>query len=99
VGTAGVLGMLARIVCDALVRCRVNPPSPIDRRTGEVVRRQEHDHAGSLIHIDGKKLGNLPTAVWGYVGRQQGDRKKAATAPQQVPPCQDRSRLRAHGDR
>jgi hypothetical protein len=31
--------MLARTVRDALVRCRVNRPSPIDWRTGEVVRR------------------------------------------------------------
>ncbi|MDX6242856.1 MAG: hypothetical protein QOE76_579 [Frankiales bacterium] len=57
--------MLARAVRDALVRCRVNRPSPIDRRTGEVVRRSEHDSAGSLIHVDVKKLGKTPDGgVW-----------------------------------
>ena len=49
--------------------------------TGEPIRRYEHDTPGSLIHVDVKKLGNIPDGGgWRYVGRQQGKRNRAATA-------------------
>ena len=64
-----------------LVRCRVNRLSRIDRVTGEPLRRYEHDHPGSLIHVDVTKFGNIPDGGgWRYVGHQQGDRNKAKTA-------------------
>ena len=63
-----------------LTRCRLNRLSHVDRATGEPVRRYEHPHPGSMIHVDVKKLGNIPDGGgWRYVGRQQGDRNRAAT--------------------
>ena len=63
-----------------LVRCRLNRLSHVDRVTGEPVRRYEHDHPGSLLHVDVKKLGNVPDGGgWRYVGRQQGGKNRAVT--------------------
>ena len=76
---AGRLGMPASTVHAVLVRCRINRLSRIDRVTGEPIRRYEHDHPGSLIHVDVTKFGNIPDGGgWRYVGRQQGDRNKRA---------------------
>lgn len=77
---AGRLGMAASTVHAVLVRCRINRLSRIDRVTGEPLRRYEHDHPGSLIHVDVTKFGNIPDGGgWRYVGRQQGDRNRSAT--------------------
>ena len=39
------------------------------------------DHPGSLLHVDVKKLGNVPDGGgWRYLGRQRGNRNRAATA-------------------
>jgi transposase InsO family protein len=74
------LGIPASTVHVVLVRCRLNRLSHIDRVTGEPIRRYEHPHPGSLLHVDVKKLGNVPDGGgWRYVGRQQGYRNKAAT--------------------
>jgi transposase InsO family protein len=74
------LGVPASTVHLVLVRCRLSRLSQVDRRTGEPVRRYEHDHPGSLLHVDVKKLGNIPDGGgWRYVGRVQGDRNRAAT--------------------
>jgi len=44
------------------------------------VRRYEHDHPGSMIHVDVTKFGNIPDGGGHrYVGRQQGNRDRAAT--------------------
>ncbi len=78
---AGRLGMPASTVHAVLVRCRVNRLSRIDRVTGEPLRRYEHDHPGSLIHVDVTKFANIPDGGgWRNVGHQQGDRNMAATA-------------------
>jgi transposase InsO family protein len=64
-----------------LVRCRLNRLSHLDRVTGEPIRRYEHPHPGAMLHVDVKKLGQVPDGGgWRYVGRQQGDRNRAATA-------------------
>jgi len=77
----GRLGMPASTVHAVLVRCRVNRLSRIDRVTGEPLRRYEHDHPGSLIHVDVTKFGNIPDGGgWRFVGKQQGDRNKSKTA-------------------
>ena len=77
---AGKLNMPASTVHAVLVRCRLNRLSHVDRRTGEPIRRYEHEYPGSLIHVDVKKLGNIPDGGgWRYVGRQQGSRNKSAT--------------------
>jgi transposase InsO family protein len=80
VAIAGQLGMPASTVHAVLVRCRLNRLTHVDRATGEPIRRYEHDHPGSLIHVDVKKLGNIPDGGGHrYVGRFQGDRNRAAT--------------------
>jgi len=77
---AGILGMPASTVHAVLVRCRVNRLWRIDRVTGEPLRRYEHDHPGSLIHVDVTKFGNIPDGGgWRYVGKQQGELNRAAT--------------------
>ena len=74
-------GVAASTVHKILVRNRMNRLAYLDRATGEPVRRYEHDHPGSLIHVDVKKLGNIPDGGgWRYVGRRQGDRNKASTS-------------------
>jgi len=77
---AGELGLPASTVHAVLVRCRINRLSRIDRVTGEPIRRYEHDHPGSLLHVDVTKFGNIPDGGgWRYVGKQQGDRNRSAT--------------------
>lgn len=77
---AGRLGIQASTVHAVLVRCRINRLSHIDRVTGEPLRRYEHPHPGSMIHVDVTKFGNIPDGGgWRYVGKQQGDRNRAAT--------------------
>ncbi len=77
---AGRLGMQASTVHAVLVRCRINRLSHIDRITGEPLRRSEHPHPGSLIHVDVTKFGNIPDGGgWRFVGKHQGDRNRAAT--------------------
>jgi transposase len=77
---AARLGMPASTVYAVLRRCRIHRLSHVDRRTGERIRRYEHDRPGSLLHVDVKKLGNIPDGGgWRYVGRRQGDRNRAAT--------------------
>ena len=74
------LGMPASTVHAVLVRCRLNQLSHIDRATGEPIRRYEHDHPGDLIHVDVKKLGNIPDGGgWRFLGKSQGDRNRQAT--------------------
>jgi hypothetical protein len=41
-------------------RCWINRLSHVDRATGEPIRRYERDRPGELIHVDVKKLGNIP---------------------------------------
>jgi transposase InsO family protein len=80
VAIAARLGLAASTVHAVLVRCRLSRLAHVDRRTGEPIRRYEHDHPGALLHVDVKKLGNVPDGGgWRYVGRQQGNRNRAAT--------------------
>jgi hypothetical protein len=74
------LNMPASTVHAVLVRCRINRLTHVDRATGEPVRRYQHEHPGDLLHVDVKKLGNVPDGGgWRYVGKQQGDRNRSAT--------------------
>jgi transposase InsO family protein len=74
------LGMPASTVHVVLVRCRLNKLWHLDRVTGEPIRRYEHSYPGSLLHVDVKKLGNVPDGGgWRYVGRQQGHTNRART--------------------
>jgi Integrase core domain len=77
---AGRLGMPTSTVHAVLTRCRLNRLSHIDRATGEINRRYEHDHPGAMIHLDVKKLGNVPDGGgWRNVGRVQRRKNRAAT--------------------
>ena len=78
---SGRLGVPASTVHAVLVRCRINRLSRIDRVTGEPLRRYEHPHPGSLIHVDVTKFGNIPDGGGHrFVGRQHGERNTRATA-------------------
>jgi transposase InsO family protein len=86
---AARLGLAASTVHLWLRRCGISRLGHVDRATGEPVRRYEHPHPGSLIHVDVKKLGNIPDqGGWRFVGRAQGDKNRAAT------PGKPRSRTR-----
>lgn len=51
---------------------RLDHLSYTDRATGEPVRRYVHDHPGLLVHVDVKKLGNIPDGGrWRYIGQTQ----------------------------
>jgi hypothetical protein len=87
---AGRLGMAASTVHAVLTRCWLNRLSYIDRATGKPIRRYEHDHPGAMIHVDIKKLGNVPDGGgWRYVGQAQGHKNRAATP--------DKPRSKHHG--
>lgn len=78
---AGRLGMQASTVHVVLVRCRINRLSHIDRVTGEPLRRYEHPHPGSLIHVDVTKFGNIPDGGGHkFLTRQQSKLNARATA-------------------
>ncbi|WP_213817155.1 IS481 family transposase, partial [Glaciihabitans sp. dw_435] len=75
------VGMPASTVHAVLVRARLNRLHHVDVRTGEPIRRYEHDSPGAMIHVDVKKIGNIPDGGgWRYVGRQQGVKNRSATA-------------------
>ena len=81
VAIGDLLGIPASTVHAVLVRCRINRLTHLDRATGEPIRRYEHERPGDLIHVDVKKLGKVPDGGgWRYVGRQQGERNRAATS-------------------
>ena len=48
---APLVGVAPSTVHRVLVRCRLNRLSHVDRATGEPVRRYEHDHPGSMLHV------------------------------------------------
>lgn len=82
------LGLAARTVSRVLRRHQLPYLHELDPITGAVIRaskvtgiRYEHDHPGSLVHTDVKKLGRIPEGGgWKLHGREAGDtsaRKKA----------------------
>lgn len=78
---AGRVGVPASTVHAVLVRCRINRLARIDRATGEPLRRYEHAHPGSLIHVDVTKFGNIPDGGgWRFTGKAQGRKNRSATA-------------------
>ncbi|SNY56338.1 IS481 family transposase [Paractinoplanes atraurantiacus] len=69
--------------CHAILRrARAARLSHLDRATAEPIRRYEHDRPGDLIHIDIKKLGNIPDGGgWRTQGRAAGSHNKQRTTP------------------
>jgi transposase InsO family protein len=77
---AGRLGLVPSTVHKILTRNRVARLAWLDRATGQPVRRYEKTAPGELIHVDVKKLGNIPDGGgWRAVGRSTGKRHRAAT--------------------
>jgi hypothetical protein len=69
---AAQVGLAASTVHAVLVGCRISRLAHLDRATGQPIRRYQHSHPGDLVHVDVKKLGNIPAG--------------AATASQAGPP-------------
>jgi len=62
-----------------LARYRLAKLSWLDRATGRVIRRYEHQHPGDLVHVDIKKLGKIPDGGgWRMLGRPIGNRHSQA---------------------
>jgi transposase InsO family protein len=72
---AGYIGQPRSTVHRVLVRRGMNRLDQLDRQTGRVIRRYEHRHPGSLVHVDVKKLGRIPTGGgWRAHGRSEAVR-------------------------
>ena len=63
-----------------LARYRCPRLAHLDRATGRSIRRYEREQPGELVHVDIKKLGNIPDGGgWRIAGRPQGRRNGRAT--------------------
>jgi transposase InsO family protein len=85
----GRLGLPASTCHAILRRAGVARLAHLDRATGRPVRRYEHLHPGELVHVDVKKLGNIPDGGgWRVHGRAEGDRnsRRSTTARKNKPP-------------
>ncbi len=72
---AGRLGLVASTVHKVLTRHQVPRLAHLDRGTGLPVRRYEKNTPGELVHVDVKKLGNIPDGGgWRVHGRRTGNR-------------------------
>ncbi|WP_030777348.1 IS481 family transposase [Streptomyces sp. NRRL F-2664] len=78
-----ILGLPTSTVHRILARHGLNRLAWLDRPTGRVIRRYERARPGELVHVDIKKLGNIPDGGgWRTVGRTAGDRNRQATTDQ-----------------
>ncbi|MEV6658866.1 IS481 family transposase [Nocardia fluminea] len=57
---AYLLGLNPSTVHRVLTRYKLARLRWLDRTTGTPIRRYEHDNPGDLVHVDIKKLGNIP---------------------------------------
>lgn len=75
---AYLLGLNPATVHRVLTRYRLARLTHLDRATGRVVRRYEHAAPGDLVHVDIKKLGNVPDGG-GHktLGRAAGRKNRA----------------------
>lgn len=73
VAIAARVGLSPSTVHRILVACRINRLRHVDRITGEPIRRYEMSRPGELVHVDIKKLGNIPDGGgWRIHGRPAG---------------------------
>jgi transposase InsO family protein len=80
------LGLAPSTVYAVLARYRCPRLAHLDQATGVPVRRYERSRPGELVHVDVKKLGNIPDGGgWRVTGRAQGKRNKHATSPARTP--------------
>ncbi len=76
------LGLNPSTVHAVLARYRCPPLAHLDRASGGRVRRYEREQPGELVHVDIKKLGNIPDGGgWRAAGRAQGGRNSRAHTP------------------
>jgi transposase InsO family protein len=75
---AYLLGLNPATVHRVLTRYKLARLAHLDRATGRVIRRYEHATPGDLVHVDIKKLGNIPDGG-GHkaLGRQAGRKNRA----------------------
>jgi transposase InsO family protein len=74
------LGLHPSTVHKVLVRYGCPKLAHLDRATAVPVRRYERDRPGELVHVDVKKLGNIPDGGgWRVTSRLQGRRNRALT--------------------
>ena len=74
---AGRLALVPSTVHKVLTRHQVPRLAQLDRATGVPVRRYEHHAPGELIHVDIKKLGNIPDGGgWRMLGKARGQRNR-----------------------
>ncbi len=79
VAIAAKVGRAPSTVHRILVACRINRRWHVDRVTGEPIRRITLTRPGELVHVDVKKLGNIPDGGgWRKLGRDQGGRNSHA---------------------
>ncbi|NJP97092.1 IS481 family transposase [Nonomuraea sp. FMUSA5-5] len=76
---AYLLGLHPSTVHRVLTRYRLTRLTHLDRATGRTIRRYEHPAPGDLVHVDIKKLGNIPDGGGHKAhGRQAGGRNSSA---------------------
>jgi transposase InsO family protein len=74
------LGLNPSTVHQVLTRYRCPPLAHLDRGSGRRVRRYERARPGELVHVDVKKLGNIPDGGgWRVAGKARGKRNSLAT--------------------
>ncbi|MER7989172.1 IS481 family transposase [Streptomyces noursei] len=75
---AYLLGLNPATVHRVLTRYRLARLTHLDRATGRAIRRYERNRPGELIHVDIKKLGNIPDGG-GHktLGRQAGRKTRS----------------------
>ena len=79
------LGLPASTCHAVLRRAGVARLAHLDRGTAEPIRRYEHPAPGDLVHVDVKKLGNIPDGGGHRTrGRAQGKLNRAATPGHQT---------------
>ncbi|HEU4912439.1 MAG TPA: IS481 family transposase [Actinomycetes bacterium] len=75
---APLVGVAPSTVHRVLTRCGLQRLAWLDRATGTPVR-YEYPDPGGLVHVDVKKLGNIPAGGgWRKLGRDQGGRNSNA---------------------
>ncbi|MEW2085671.1 IS481 family transposase [Streptomyces sp. NPDC005283] len=79
-GIAYLLGLNPATVHRVLTRYRLARLTQLDRATGRTIRRYEHAAPGDLVHVDIKKLGNIPDGGGHKVLGRAAGRKNRASA-------------------
>jgi transposase InsO family protein len=80
------LGLAPSTVHAVLTRYGCPRLAHLDRATGTPVRRYERGRPGELVHVDVKKLGNIPAGGgWRAAGKGAGQRNRRAADPRRNP--------------